>query len=276
MKRTPNPPGRCIFCDRLGVTKEHMWADWLRNYIPRELDRHTVALQKVHLTETERNFERRTGDPHSRRIKCVCRQCNNVWMSQLQEAAKPYLVPILTGNTVTLHRNGQTTLAAWTAMMVMVAEHLNEQMVAIPTSDRKWLRSKIRPPSHWRIWIGRHDRTSHPLFTHNVLSFAFEKEIQRIGLEAAVPVNAQTSTILLGQHLLIHVMSSAVARNIVRRWQLPAALAPSLVQIWPITRPAVTWPPQGGVLRDTAIVFLADHFFNAGNYLARERALSAR
>ena len=35
--RRRKPPGRCIFCGKVGLTKEHMWADWLRSYIPREL-----------------------------------------------------------------------------------------------------------------------------------------------------------------------------------------------------------------------------------------------
>ena len=82
------PPGRCIFC---GVTQEHMWANWLRSYIPRELTRHATSVEKVHPRNTEQNIQTRTGDPHSRRIKCVCRACNNGWMSRLQENAKPFL-----------------------------------------------------------------------------------------------------------------------------------------------------------------------------------------
>jgi hypothetical protein len=266
------PPGRCIFCDRLGVTKEHMWADWLRNYIPRELTGHSTAFEKVHLRRSESSVRRQTGDPHSRRIKCVCRECNNGWMSQLQEKAKPYLVPMLKGDHVTLHRNGQTTLAAWITMMVMVAEHLNEEMVAISLTERQWFKVNQRAPSHWRIWIGRHAAVGHPLFTHNIVSMVHEKEIERLGPEGSVPSNTQTSTILLGKHLLIHVMSSPVARSIIRRWRLPAKLAPGLPQIWRIVSGSVVWPPTAGTFLDTAIDEVAQEFFRKGDFLARERA----
>jgi hypothetical protein len=268
-----NLPARCIFCGALAVTREHMWADWLRNYIPRQQDGHAVAVEKVHLEQSEEEVFHRTGDPHSRRIKCVCRECNNGWMSRLQETTKPYLVPMLGGRTITLKRNGMTALAAWAAMFVMVAEHLRDEMVAISAYDRNFLRTKMRPPSHWRIWIGRHAAVSHPLFSHNVLSFALEQEIQQIGLEASVPVNTQTSTILLGKHLLIYVMSSAVARNIIRRWVLPDLVRSHLAQIWPIVNATATWPPNGLALRDPVIHALAQHFFRAGNTLAKERVL---
>jgi hypothetical protein len=268
------PPGRCIFCGALGVTQEHMWANWLRSYIPRELKRHATSVEKVHPRNTEQNIQTRTGDPHSRRIKCVCRACNNGWMSRLQENAKPFLVPMLEGNAITLRRLGQTTLAAWVAMMVMVSEHLHDEMVAIPAADRQWLRANLRPPSHWRIWIGRHAAVTHPLFTHNIVSFAPEKEIERLGLAASLPANSQTSTILLGKHLLIYVMSSAVARSIIRRWTIPAPVGAGLAQIWPLAAHAVTWP-TGDALTDLLIHGLAQHFFRASNKLAHERIFGA-
>lgn len=271
--RRRKPPGRCIFCGKVGLTKEHMWADWLRSYIPRELDSHSMALTKVSLKKTEQALQRRTGDPHSRRIKCVCRECNNGWMSKLQETAKPFLVPILEGTPIHLRRNGQTALASWATMMIMVAEHLDAEMIAVPQLDRQWLRTKLRPPSHWRIWIGRHTAIQHPLFTHNVVSMVPEKEIERLGPEGSVPPNTQTSTILLGKHLIIHVMSSAAARTIIRRWKLPAQISPSLCQIWPVIDQLVIWPRPGGALDDTAIDVLAQHFFRAGDQLAREKAI---
>src|SRR5438045_8454454 len=96
------PPGRCIFCGVTGVTREHMWADWLRCYIPRRMREHSVAATIVSPWGHEERVSRRTGDPHSRRIKCVCGECNNVWMSQLQEATKPFLIQTLKGEPTSL------------------------------------------------------------------------------------------------------------------------------------------------------------------------------
>jgi hypothetical protein len=33
MKRIPNPPRRCIFCGGTSITKEHIFAAWMRDYL---------------------------------------------------------------------------------------------------------------------------------------------------------------------------------------------------------------------------------------------------
>ena len=100
MAKTPKrsnlrPPGRCIFCGGGGLSKEHMWADWLHAYIPRIAPEHRTRSTLIHLENQEISTQRRAGDPHSRRIRCVCGPCNNGWMSALQEKTKPFMVPML-------------------------------------------------------------------------------------------------------------------------------------------------------------------------------------
>jgi hypothetical protein len=192
-------------------------------------------------------------------------------MSQIQETAKPYIIPLLKGMPVAFSRDSQTILATWITMMVMVAEHLNAEMVSISAADRHWFRTNQEPLPNWRIWIGHRAAITHPLFSHSVMSFAAEQEIRRLGLNAAEAANTQTLTILLGKHLLIHVMSSAVASNIIRMWRLPLEIASSLVEIWPVRYQYAAWPPVGAALRDPAIKRLEEHFFNACTALARER-----
>jgi hypothetical protein len=266
--------GKCIFCDSMGITKEHMWADWLRKYIPRQLQNHATSFAKYHPDIIERAIVTRTGDPHSRRIKCVCGNCNNGWMSQIQESAKPYIIPLLRGIPVAFSRNSQTILATWITMMVMVAEHLNTEMVSISAEERRQFSADQKPLLNWRIWIGHHAAITHPLFSHSVMSFAAEQEIQRLGLNAAEAANTQTTTILLGKHFLIHVMSSAVAWNIIQMWRLPPEIAAGLVEIWTVRYQYAAWPPLGAALRDPAIKRLEEHFFNACIALARERIAS--
>jgi len=238
-----------------------MWADWLKAYIPRTANKHRVGMTLVYPDREEDVISNRTGDPHSRRIKCVCEPCNNGWMSRLQETTKSLLVPMLLGQTTMVHREGQLKLAAWCAMMVMVAEHINAEMVAIPQSDRDHLRIAETAPAHWRIWISRHARKRHPLFTHQVLPFVSEEEFERLGVKATSTIsNTQTTTICLGQHLLIHVMSSEVAWSIVRRWQLSAPVRANFEQIWPTKSPLVSWPPPNA-LTDDGIDLVANEFF---------------
>jgi len=37
---TAAPSGRCIFCDQPGLTKEHLWPDWLKRFLPRKATDH--------------------------------------------------------------------------------------------------------------------------------------------------------------------------------------------------------------------------------------------
>jgi hypothetical protein len=192
-------------------------------------------------------------------------------MSRLQETAKPFLVPMLVGHSTSLHRRGQAVVAAWSAMMVMVAEHVHQEMVAIPLSERAYLRDHLVAP-HWRIWIGRHSRRDHPLFTHRTLTFtALKEEFERLrGSTAHIDSNTQTSTICLGEHLLIHVMSSEVAWNIIRRWNLPPQIGADLTQIWPVKTGNVSWPPSRA-LTDAGISLIANEFFDKATALIRSR-----
>jgi hypothetical protein len=234
---------------------------------------HHVGSTIVSPRDRSESVTRRSGDPHSRRIRRVCAECNNGWMSQLQQAAKPYLVPMLTGERVELRKNAQTLIAAWSAMMAMVAEFMDPEMVAVPSDDRLFLRYNRHPPRHWRIWIAQHRRESHPLYTHNVLPFGTEEEVERLPRDTTADPNAQTSTICVGKQLLVHVMNSRIARDLIRRWRLPRDIAPVVLQIWPIKGQVVTWPPPAA-LTDSGIDLLAQQFFSAASTLARRWAES--
>src|SRR4051812_45409085 len=91
-------PGRCIFCDGVGMTKEHIWSDWL-NTIFSHLDSHT---------QIRFRSERHTGDGKAkvavvvpfidthqgamtqRKVRNVCGKCNGGWMSGAVNRAKPW------------------------------------------------------------------------------------------------------------------------------------------------------------------------------------------
>lgn len=254
-------PGRCIFCGAFGLTHEHIWADWLKNYIPRDQPYHTLRKADVDPYETHKiSLDRQTGDLHSRRVYCVCKPCNSGWMSRLQMLVRPFLAPMLVGEQTVLHRRAQTTLSAWVAMMIMVAEYVNRDKVAIPQSDRTFLRECQKPPNHWRIWIGAHLNETFPIYTHNILEFAEEGE-QVPRRARASGQNTHATTICVGEYLLIHAMSSIPARSIIRRWNLPEPISREMNQIWPVRQSMLTWSPNLR-LRDRGIELLADDFLN--------------
>ena len=263
-------PGKCIFCGNGGLTHEHIWADWLREFIPRDMEYHRVRSADVYLDKPDvATIQKRTGDPHARRVYCVCKSCNSGWMSQLQEHARPFLVPILTDKKINLHRRAQKTLASWAAMMTMTAEFVDRKKVAISQEDRTYLKCEGQPPSDFRIWIALHRRENYPfLVNHHVVEFSPEEEIKKAPGALSHQPNAQTSTISVGEYLLIHVLSSHVHRRLVPRWRLPDSIAPAVFQIWPVRAPIISWPPEAR-LNDAGIKALADQFFEISSAWAR-------
>jgi len=192
-------------------------------------------------------------------------------MSGLQEKAKPFLVPMLNGEKVLFYKKGQTALATWVAMFVMVAEFGEPDMVAISAEERSRFMETLRAPSHWRIWIGHH---KHSLrigrWFHCVIPLA--KQDAEIHMDDLVPrPNTQTSTLLLGKHLVIHVMSSPVIRRVIRRYRHIPQIAPKVSQIWPVVTRRVEWPPAE-LLSDADVLLMADDFFNRADRIARRSA----
>jgi hypothetical protein len=188
-------------------------------------------------------------------------------MAKLQEKTKPYLIPMLEGKHIVLQTNGQRTLAGWIAVMVAVSENLDNESVAIPFRDRQFIRANKRPPSRWRIWIGQHRRSNFELFIHNAMPLGTEQEAQGLAPDAPANPNTQTTTICLGNHLVIHVIGSDRVWPFIRRWQLPRAVRDIMVEIWPV-RGVERWPTAMTALDDDGLELLSMHFFNEMRLIA--------
>lgn len=154
-------PGRsCIYCGGTELTHEHIWADWLKIYSKREMTSYTTETALIDVDKINLKRKKYQGDPLARKVRRVCRTCNNGWMSRLQETTKPSLVPLPIGSPATLHKRDLRLLSAWIAMATMIAEFDPTATVAISQEERTFLRMNPRPPSHWRIWIGCYSNTN--------------------------------------------------------------------------------------------------------------------
>jgi uncharacterized Zn ribbon protein len=58
-------------------------------------------------------------------VMAVCQRCNNGWMSDLEQDAKPMSEATLDGRGRLLHAGGQRTLAARALKTAMMAGHTN-------------------------------------------------------------------------------------------------------------------------------------------------------
>jgi hypothetical protein len=55
----------------------------------------------------------RRGRPFTRAPYIACKVCNNGWMKDLEDRARPLLLPMLDGFKTVLDRTSQTVIAAW-------------------------------------------------------------------------------------------------------------------------------------------------------------------
>lgn len=159
---------QCIFCGFRGkLTKEHIWPEWMRQYLPRTL-RYNYHWVMRNGAGPVRGKLHRPGDPHSQTLRVVCRECNNGWMSSLQEAAKPILLPLLGDHWSSISEADQKTLGAWASMFVSVAEMGDPPTATIPPEHRRFIKNSGLTPPDWVIWIGRSDpEGEHPAFCNH-------------------------------------------------------------------------------------------------------------
>lgn len=148
---------RCIFCQTSGrLSREHIWADWLRNFVPRRDDRST---HRIAGSDTENKILRgkldRPGDIMAQRLRIVCKSCNEGWMSQMQERTKPHLVGLIRDGWTALDEDAQRILAAWATMFTMVFEYADPPTATVTQADRTYFMIHKAPPPNWLVWIGR-------------------------------------------------------------------------------------------------------------------------
>jgi hypothetical protein len=230
----------CIFCNGTGLTKEHTWADWLRNYLPKGEDSHSFFSGIVHPTHMESSVKKRQGSARSRKLRIVCKSCNGGWMSDLQQKAKPILIPLINGETVVLDKEKQKIIAAWATMSCMVAEFFSPEKAAISKAEREWLWKNGTAPENWKIWVGNYKRgnwVGH--WVHNTLPIVDEIDPKLSEKKTPKP-NTQTSTYVVGQ-LYIHAFSCPFP-EFVHRCGLSNTGAKKFAQIWPLRESMIAWP----------------------------------
>lgn len=114
---------RCIFCGNAPVTLEHVWPQWL-------LRRYRVT-GLVRTGPRPVAFSKRSMEIAAR---CVCKPCNNGWMSELENRARPWLEPMVDGAPTVLDSAAQFAVAAWATKTAMVFEHT----LSLPATDIYW------------------------------------------------------------------------------------------------------------------------------------------
>lgn len=235
----------CIYCGDSPTTREHIWADWLREYIPKTNVNHTASESLINPDlSADRTAKLWGGDPRSRRVQIVCGPCNHHWMSDLQTAAKPILIPLILGQSTILDKEKQQILAAWCAMTMISAEYLYPHRATTSVTDRRWLFKHKLAPRNFRIWIGDYERKDWVVhWVHNSMRITEHEGVQgwTVHPDGTPRSNTQTITLVVGR-LFIHAFACPF-REILEARKICDVIDNRLSQIWWPRHSFLAWPP---------------------------------
>lgn len=222
----------CIFCRGRTNSKEHAWPEWLLE----ALCHPSVP------SETEAQFRKNskavyyTGPEVT--INCVCRKCNQGWMSGLEAQAKRILLPLSRDISISLTTDEQTLLSRWAMKTAMVFEGAGD-LQFYKEAERLSFSSQSKIPSGSHVWIGRYDQSN--------LLCGEGRHLLDPGQPHKNPFADGLSTTLVMSRLVMQVLNlrrkqglekeKAILRFATGSWETV------LVKIWPTQHNRVTWPP---------------------------------
>lgn len=242
---------KCIFCGVSGkLSREHVWAAWLRGYLPSDRGVNQVASRlgrignAVEFSVTDMRVTE-TAHYGDKTLRLVCAKCNNGWMSRLQNRVKPHLIPLMTssGDGV-IAEVALDILRKWLVMTTMVAEFTdmsgNSEAIAISEEDRASFARTLAIRDHWRIFIGRGadglQKSGYDHFAVPVNLIWFSPPLRQREI-------VQASTMVIGD-FVAYVFTSATKMawdNAVPADKSDSSILRKLQPIWPAPNVAKNW-----------------------------------
>jgi hypothetical protein len=236
----------CEFCGRARVTEEHFLPRWLDLVLESRTpdDIHHQQKQNASLGSEGHIWteisKKRQGPVRTKKVRAVCRQCNQRWRGQIQDKAKPILTPLIINEERILSESDLHIVAQWMVMTVMTFEFDDRPTVAVPAFQRIQLYRSQSIPEGWKVWIGRYSGQEWKERPRHVAG-----KMSKDG--TATSYNTQATTIVLGS-LILYAFSTTESDDIEPRPDnLPNAVG--LIQIWPPRDEALEWS-QVAIIND--------------------------
>lgn len=242
----------CAFCGGVGLSREHFWPEWMHSYLPNgpAQSRHVERLEtyegKRVLVDVPRDVERQ-GGTRNKTMKIVCRTCNGGWMSELENAAKPIMIPMMQGERVVLDAAARLTLAQWIALKAMLADANVPGDTVLSAQQRLAFKNRREIPPSFSANIGR---TTGMLWSTR---FHRHAAIMATSVNAKVPASGKNvQAIVFGANQLlmaVFIDESGVGLSVGNRF------LSKVPRLFPLDAADLVWPPA--TLLDVEAVMLA-------------------
>lgn len=195
--------------------------------VGRYITHHLVENKKTKISDEKRDFQ---GHVVNKRIRVVCKACNNGWMSRLEEDAKPILTPLILGSSGILDAEMQLTLSRWIMLKVMVGEFNKRDEVVLSNEQRRTFMVDQMIPTQVRIGIARCESS---FWQFAYCRCSAQVALVKLGGQVVLPTeekkNIQTTAIGIGKLFVYATVSNA------ERLDLGTILKTEcLTPIWPL------------------------------------------
>ncbi|WP_434157570.1 hypothetical protein [Clavibacter michiganensis] len=221
-------PRGCYFCGSTPLTKEHILPNWINKIVGHDPGATNELTQKVRRAEGGlENQSRFLATPFLRQtVKAVCANCNNGWMSTLEQRVQQTLMHLSMNGETALDAGTAFQFARWaikTSMMRGIWE--NRDMDVFPKENRTQLAGGNEIPEGWSVFIGATE-TAH-LMTAN---WSYKWFLTETGEDETLA--ALQGTVRLFQLLVItcYVAPEEDAKDV----RDSMGESPELQQVWPL------------------------------------------
>jgi hypothetical protein len=147
-------PTKCIFCDNEANSDEHLWPDWVHEFIKKN------GIQLGGLRVQIGNEPEVIEFDLEKKMDTVCHNCNNTWMSQFEQKNRPRFLKMLQKEPFSLDPGGMKIITEWAVLKSMILEsekpqHGNEPFYT--REERIAFREHHQIPARTRVWVGALD-----------------------------------------------------------------------------------------------------------------------
>lgn len=265
------PQRFCLFCGGPGLTRTHIWPDWL-NRLLRPPNARLEELEHPR-DETVRKLKLKQGSVFSQKPYLCCAKCNGGWMKRFEDEMLKFSRPLFTSleQTTRLSETQTRVLAVWASLITILAEFIDHKgSVCISAEDRRFLMERLRPPDTWTILaISINSATWYAKYRHfakHIAQFTSIAEYHAAVAGGKTQNNCQISTFGMGR-LLVQIFSCPNDQSWLIQDYESFASASGVTQIWPLRKrlwpltPRLTSFPTSNVFDDSQ----AEDFSNAFN-----------
>ncbi len=189
----------------------------------------------------------------SLKIRCVCAQCNNGWMSRLEGQVRPFLQPLLVGDRGALGIAGQTAIATWAVKTAMALEGMDSpEKRGYSQLQRERLRLRGTIPWRTSIWLAAAAQSDWFMSIKNRHTGKTSEHISGV------------STTMAFAHAILQVLTIRVPDDVGPETKITTHVrrgpwSELTIQVWP-PRGDIRWPPRLGLNGQTGLEALAERF----------------